>query len=111
MAHHGSMTTINSGIIDGIMNATITLDKAGRIVLPKAVREEFQLGPGDSLELEASDEAIVLRPARGNGTMKKKHGVWVFHAGTDQPLTVDTVNKTVNKIRRERDRKALGQYP
>ena len=92
------------------MNATLTLDKAGRIVLPKAVREELQIGPGDSLELEASGEAIVLRPARGNGRMKKERGVWVFHAG-GKPLTVETVNRTVNRIRRERERKALGQYP
>jgi AbrB family looped-hinge helix DNA binding protein len=91
------------------MNTILTLDRAGRIVLPKAVREELQVSPGDSLELEASEEAIVLRPARGNGRMKKEHGIWVFHAG--KPLTVETVNKTVNKIRRERNRKALGRYP
>ena len=93
------------------MNATLTLDKAGRIVLPKAIREELQIGPGDSLEVEASEETIVLRPARGNGRMQKERGIWVFHAGTGKPLTVETANKTVSKIRRERDRKALGQYP
>jgi hypothetical protein len=42
--------------------------------------------------------------------MKKERGVWVFHGG-GKPLTVEAVNKTVNKIRRERERKALGQYP
>ena len=93
------------------MNATLTMDKAGRIVLPKAIREELQIGPGDSLELEASGEAIVLRPARGSGRMVKERGVWVFHAGTGTPVTAEIVKKTVNRIRRERERKVLGRHP
>jgi AbrB family looped-hinge helix DNA binding protein len=35
------------------MNTTITVDKAGRIVLPKPVRDKLQLQAGDSLEVEA----------------------------------------------------------
>jgi AbrB family looped-hinge helix DNA binding protein len=88
------------------MNATLTLDRAGRIVLPKAVREELQLDPGDSLELKVSEDQIVLRPARGNGGMKKEHGVWVFDSG--KPMGEDLVRKTRRKILRERERKMLG---
>ncbi|MGH9550162.1 MAG: AbrB/MazE/SpoVT family DNA-binding domain-containing protein, partial [Terriglobales bacterium] len=47
------------------MNTTLTIDKAGRIVLPKPVREALQISPGDSLELESSEDQILLRPARG----------------------------------------------
>ncbi len=47
------------------MNATLTIDKAGRVVLPKPVRDALQISPGDSLELESSEDHIVLRPARG----------------------------------------------
>ena len=43
---------------------TTTIDKAGRSVLPKQFREELQLGPGDPIELEASEDHVVLRPAR-----------------------------------------------
>ena len=103
------MTTIANGRMDGNMNATITLDRAGRVVLPKAVRDELQLSPGDSLEIEASEDAIVLRPARGKGQMKKEHGVWVFHSG--HPLSAETVNRTVRRVRREREKKILGRYP
>jgi AbrB family looped-hinge helix DNA binding protein len=90
------------------MNTTLTLDRAGRIVLPKAVRDELQISPGDPLELEASDECIVLRPARGKGRMKKEHGVWVFDAGV--PMDSEVPKKVLQKIRRERDRKVLGNY-
>jgi AbrB family looped-hinge helix DNA binding protein len=90
------------------MITTTNMDKAGRIVLPKPVRDELGLGPGDSLELESSEDQIVLRPARGGGRMYKEHGMWVFDAGV--PLTVETVNKTLRQVREERDRRNLGRH-
>ena len=95
--------------MNGSMNATITLDRAGRLVLPKAIRDELQLSPGDSLEIEASEDAIVLRPARGKGQMKKEHGIWVFHSA--HPLSAETVNRTIRRVRREREKKILGRFP
>jgi AbrB family looped-hinge helix DNA binding protein len=89
------------------MVTTLTLDKAGRVVLPKPVRDELQLGPGDSLELHSSEDEIILRPARGKGRMYKKHGVWVFDSG--EPLPADVVEKTLRKVRNERDRRVLGK--
>ena len=56
------------------MTTTVIIDKAGRIVLPKPVRDALQLSPGDSLELETFEDQIVLRPARGNGRICKKQG-------------------------------------
>jgi AbrB family looped-hinge helix DNA binding protein len=82
------------------------MDKAGRIVLPKPVRDELQLTAGDSLELELSHDRIVLRPARSRGRMFQEKGVWVYDSG--QPLSEDTVRKTVRQLRLERERKLLG---
>lgn len=85
----------------------MTLDKAGRIVLPKPVREELQLSPGDPLELESSGERIILRPARGNARLRKKHGVWVLHAGA--PLPANAVEDTIRRVRDEREQTVLGK--
>jgi AbrB family looped-hinge helix DNA binding protein len=57
------------------MTRKLTIDKAGRIVLPKPLREELQLEPGDSLKVNTKGEEITLRPIRGNSPLKKKHGV------------------------------------
>ena len=92
------------------MNATLTIDKAGRVVLPKPVRDALQISPGDSLELESSEDHIVLRPAPSKGRMYKKQGVWVFDSGSTAPLSADVVNKTIRKVRAERDRHVLGKY-
>ena len=83
------------------MNATITVDKAGRVVLPKAVRDELELTAGDSLQLESSGDAIVLRPVRGNAAMRQKEGIWVFR--TDEPVSAESVNETIRQLREERE--------
>jgi AbrB family looped-hinge helix DNA binding protein len=68
------------------MIAKLTLDKLGRIVLPKPVRDKLQLAAGDQLELESLDDRIVLRRLPGIAQLRKKHGVWIFRAG--EPLSV-----------------------
>jgi AbrB family looped-hinge helix DNA binding protein len=89
------------------MVMTLTLDKAGRVVLPKPVRDELQLGPGDSLELQTSEDEIILRRPRGKARMYKKHGVWVLHGGS--PMAPDVVERTTQRVRRERERQILGK--
>jgi AbrB family looped-hinge helix DNA binding protein len=79
----------------------LTIDKLGRIVLPKPVREKLQLSAGDELELESLDDRITLRPLRGTAQLRKKSGVWVFHSG--EPLSAATVQETIEQGRRERD--------
>ena len=49
---------------NGDMNARLTLDSAGRVVIPKGLREELHLQPGDELDLETAGEQITLRPVR-----------------------------------------------
>jgi AbrB family looped-hinge helix DNA binding protein len=89
------------------MGARLTLDKAGRIVLPKPVRQKLQLVAGDELDLEASEDRITLRPLRGNAQLRKKHGVWVFRSG--EPLPASTVQETIERVRRERDEANLAR--
>jgi AbrB family looped-hinge helix DNA binding protein len=88
------------------MTERLTIDKAGRIVLPKPLRDELQLQAGDTLELESSGEKIILRPLRGNAQLHKKHGVWVYRAG--ELLTQATVEKTIQQLRELREAPNLG---
>lgn len=83
-----------------MITTTLTVDKAGRVVLPKPVRDELQLAAGDSLVLESSEEGIMLRPLRGTAGLRKKQGVWVLRTG--QPLSAAVVDQTLAQIRRER---------
>ena len=89
------------------MNTRLVIDKAGRIVIPKRLREELQLGAGDTLEMESTGEEIMLRPVRGTGPLTKEHGVWVFHSG--QPLPASVTDEILQQIREERDLANLGK--
>jgi len=87
------------------MSVRLTIDKAGRVVIPKRVREELRLEPGDSLELENVGERITLRPVRGTGSLRKEHGVWVFDSG--EPLPASATEEMLESIRAERGRANL----
>ncbi len=89
------------------MASKLTIDRAGRIVLPKPVRERLQLAPGDQLDIEALDDLITLRPWRGTAQLRKKRGVWVFRCG--EPLSEATVRDTLEQVRRERTDELLGK--
>lgn len=70
------------------MTTKLTLDKAGRVSLPKALRQQLQLGPGDSLQLESQGERITLRPVRASAPIRKEHGVWVYRSGTPSTVSI-----------------------
>ncbi len=91
------------------MTTTLTLDKAGRVLLPKPVRDEMQLRAGDSLELENSEDRIVLRPHRGGTGLHKKQGIWVFSTG--EPISAEATDEILRQIRRERELSFLGNRP
>ena len=85
------------------MSSKVTLDRAGRVVLPKAVRDEMHLSPGDTLDLTVKGDEVTLRPRRGATPLHKERGVWVFRTGT--PLTADDTEDTLRTIRAQRHRR------
>jgi AbrB family looped-hinge helix DNA binding protein len=85
------------------MRTKLTLDKAGRVILPQPLRDELQLAAGDTLELESRGEQITLRPVRGGAPLQKERGIWVYRTG--RALTAATTDQTLRQIRQERDRK------
>jgi len=80
---------------------TTKLDKARRIVIPKPLRDELHLGPGDTLQLEAEGERIILQPVRGAMPLQKERGIWVYRTG--QQLSASVTADTLGKIHEERD--------
>jgi AbrB family looped-hinge helix DNA binding protein len=89
------------------VNTRLIIDKAGRVVIPRPLREELHLEPGDALELESVGEQISLRPVRGTGPLTKEHGVWVFYTG--QSLPASATDEILQRIREERDLANLGK--
>jgi len=89
------------------MKSKVILDQAGRLVLPKALRDELRLSPGDSLDLTVVGEEVTLRPNRSLNPLQKERGVWVLRTG--KPLTQDEAEETLRSIRAQRQRQNLGE--
>jgi len=77
-----------------------TMDAAGRIVLPKIVRDRAQLAPGIPLEVRVVDGRVEIEPACAQVTVEKKGGVWVAMPAAPAPtLTQDQVDATIDAVR------------
>lgn len=83
------------------MNTRLVIDEAGRVAIPKPLRDEMRLEPGDVLEMESAGERITLRPVRQAGPLIREHGVWVFRTG--DPLPAAATDDLLRQIREERD--------
>ena len=54
------------------------LDKFGRVVLPKDIRDNLDLKPGQVLKIEKSDDEVILKPLRKESPLHVKDGVLIF---------------------------------
>jgi AbrB family looped-hinge helix DNA binding protein len=89
-----------------IVKGTVPIDKAGRIVIPKEIRDELRLEPGDILALTTEGDSVTLRSLRANAPLQKERGVWVFRGS--KPLSLEEANRLVRDARAQRDRRNRG---
>jgi AbrB family looped-hinge helix DNA binding protein len=85
------------------VEGTVTIDKAGRVVIPKEIRDELRLEPGDALAFATEGDSVTLRPLHANAPLQKERGVWVFRGA--KPLSLEEANRIVHDAR---DRRNLG---
>jgi len=87
------------------MTTKITLDRAGRVLIPKTLREEWRLNPGDTLQLDSQgEETVTLRPVRLKALIRKELGVWVYQGET----TSASIPALIDREREKRLREMLG---
>ncbi len=67
----------------------VTIDKAGRIVIPIKMRQKLHLNPGDSLKIAEIGYAIHLEPQRDEGEIVYKDGVPVLTFKGRAPVDFD----------------------
>jgi AbrB family looped-hinge helix DNA binding protein len=87
------------------MTSKLTLDKTGRVMIPKLLRQELHLGPGDTLRLDSKGEQIILRPLRLKAFLKKEKGVWVYQGGP----AVTSVTALIDREREKRLRELVAR--
>lgn len=76
------------------------MDSAGRLVLPKTIRDRAQLTPGTPIEVRVVDGRVELEPAFARVRVEKRNGFWVAEPVDAAPvLTQDEVDATVDALR------------
>lgn len=79
----------------------VTIDAAGRVVIPKQVRERLGLTAGSTLELDELGDHVELRPEDRDVRIDRADGRPVARAPGDAPrLTADDVRTLVDRQRR-----------
>ena len=70
----------------------VTIDKAGRIVVPKPVRDRLGLQPGDELELiEGPDGLLLAPPPRKKAQLVTLDDGWLVIAADGVAPTLDEI--------------------
>ena len=73
----------------------VPIDKAGRVVLPKHIRDELAIHPGDLLKISIHESEITLQPTGEVPGFIKRGRALVFSSGGNDLLQ----NETVEAIR------------
>ncbi len=78
-----------------------TIDSAGRIVVPKSLRQALNLKPGQSLEIRAGDGRLEIEIAATPMTLQKRGKDVVAIPEVELPtLTAEEVREVLERIRR-----------
>ena len=77
------------------------LDAAGRVVIPKALRQALGLRPGQELEIRAGDGRLEIEVAPTPMRLEKRgKGVVAVPKGDLPSLTADEVREALERVRR-----------
>jgi AbrB family looped-hinge helix DNA binding protein len=67
-----------------IYGMQLRIDKAGRIVVPKPLRERLGFKPDTALEAIEQPDGVLLKQVEQRPSMVKVNGLWV-HQGSAEP--------------------------
>ncbi len=80
----------------------VTIDRAGRIVVPKGIRDDLGLTPGSELELSVVDgDVLELSRPTVPKRLVQRAGRWVIETdGPVPPLSAEDVREALDRLRR-----------
>jgi AbrB family looped-hinge helix DNA binding protein len=85
----------------GMKNDVVPIDQAGRIVLPKDVRQELAIKPGDTFKVSIQGMAVTLTPNRESTGFVRKGKALVFSTVGNETLSEETVQEILESGRAE----------
>ena len=77
----------------------IPIDKVGRLVIPKSVREQAGLTPGTRLEISYRDGRVEIEPVAAAVEIVRDGPIWAARIPGVPAITVELVNETLRQVR------------
>jgi AbrB family looped-hinge helix DNA binding protein len=93
------------------MITIVDVDKLGRIVFPKKLRDAMQIIPGTRLIMEQSGDKVVLGVMHSSARLEIVDGTpLIFPADQEEPIifTTEMTNELISDGRLARERRILG---
>lgn len=78
---------------------TSTIDRAGRVVIPKPIREAAGLKPGSPLKIEYRDGRVEIEHKSPKVRLVKKGNVLVASIPGARKVSVEETNEWIRKAR------------
>ena len=83
-----------------------TIDKAGRLVIPRQLRDQVGLANGGEVDVELDGAALRIEPVVGTGFVEE-NGFLVIPA-SGHPITDEDIRRMIDEDRNAPDRHARG---
>ena len=74
-----------------------SIDGTGRLVLPKKLRDQFNLRAGSRLEVASAGDHLTLRPLDATPALVRENDLWIHRGTATAPLA-----DSVSRLREER---------
>ena len=100
------MTPDANGIMITIMAEEITIDRAGRLVIPKAFRDRLRLTAGTRILISEEEGRLILSLQRPEATLVERDGFLVLDIGSPGPVAADARDQRIDDLVRYALRKA-----
>lgn len=80
-----------------------TIDRAGRVVIPKEIRQVAGLRPGDTIDVVFKEGEVAIRPTGVEMRLEKRGRFTVIvPEATVEPLMEEVVERTLEQVREGR---------
>ncbi len=93
----------------GMKELMVPIDKAGRIVLPKNIRQDLAIQPGDVLRVTSDGVAVTLTPNRQKAGLVRQGRALVFSTTDDEVLRLETVDNLLAEEREKHAHRGTGR--
>ena len=84
---------------------TLKIDKSGRVIFPKRLRERLGFKPGRRLDVVEQPGGVLLRPVGQQPSMVRVDGLWVHQGTLERGANWE---RAIDDVREERIQSLIG---